>query len=139
MTREEVKEKFEVIKAFTEGKIIQFRSPFGNWIDIDAPDFGETADKYRIKPEETYRPYKSCDEMIADFVKRFRTTVPPYAMPLIWVKNKGNKNVMLVTGFDYDNRTCKKLGVYTNGSWYDFEEFFNYFTYLDDTICGVKE
>ena len=139
MTRGKTKQLLPILQAYAEGKTIQIQFGDGSWVDIENLDFCNSPEEYRIKPESEYRPYKSCDELIADFVKRFRTTVPPYAMPLIWVKNKGNKNVLLVTGFDYDNRTCKKLGVYTNSSWYDFEELFNYFTYLDDTICGVKE
>lgn len=139
MTREEAKENLELIKAYAEGGIIQIQRTDGGWVDLECPDFTCSSESYRIKPEETYRPYKDCDEMIADFKTRFNIPVPPDARPLIWVKNKGNKNVLLVTGFDYDNGTCKKLGVYANSSWYDFEELFNYFTYLDDTICGVKE
>ena len=38
MTREEAKELLPIIQAFADGKHIQWRNHFKNWIDIDERD-----------------------------------------------------------------------------------------------------
>lgn len=63
MTREEAKEMLPIIKAFCEGKRIQFL--FDEWKDIDEigiREFLENPELYRIKPEPKYRPFKDTEE-----------------------------------------------------------------------------
>jgi len=132
MTRETAKELLPIIQAYAEGKVIQVKNNDGAWID-DSGNLAFNADtsEYRIKPEEVFRPYRDCDEMIADFKIRSNTTI----MPLIWIKHKKSKNILLVTGFE-------KIGqsdVCTSDMSLDFVELFNDFMYLDGTPCGVKE
>ena len=37
MTREEVKEMLPIIKAFAEGKTIQFKNEYEAWIETECP------------------------------------------------------------------------------------------------------
>ena len=41
---------FEIIKALAEGKKIEFKDSFGNWIETDDPMFSFNTE-YRVKPE----------------------------------------------------------------------------------------
>ena len=58
MTREQAKKLLPIIQAWAEGKNIQFLSD-DEWHDINQADFTCYPDKYRIKPEPKYRPFKS--------------------------------------------------------------------------------
>ena len=127
-------EKIEVMKAYAEGKKIQYK-PKANptWADcIDEPLWNWEWTDYRIKPESTYRPYKDTDEMIVDFKKRFSVEVPPYAMPTIWVEYKTLKERKLITGFK------DKVVVITASVW-GMDDLFEDYTYLDGSPCGMKE
>ena len=61
MTRKNVEELLPIIKAFSEGKQIQF---FGGtiWEDRNTLSFDSDSSRYRIKPEPKYRPFKSVEE-----------------------------------------------------------------------------
>ena len=51
MNRERAKYLLPIIKAFTEGKVIQFRSTDDTrWLDTSSPTFS-TSTEYRVKPE----------------------------------------------------------------------------------------
>lgn len=82
--------------------------------------------------EKKFRPYKDTDEMIADFKKRFNTNVPPYGMPLVWVKRKDRNSVAYVSVY-----TDSDLLV--GSASRTLEQFFCYYTYLDGSPCGIKE
>lgn len=141
MTRENARDLLPVIQAYADGKVIQIKNCDGTWEDAwaDAGNltFTNPPDCYRIKPEETYRPYESLDEMIADFKNRFCVIVPPEAMPWMWVKNVDTNLKQLIVGFDEDNDRMQN--VYIGMVWYNLQALFAGFTYLDGTPCGVKE
>ena len=61
MTREEAKELLPIIQAFAEGKAIQFKTKYVDWIETDCPTWVKQS-QYRIKPEPKYRPFKSQEE-----------------------------------------------------------------------------
>ena len=130
------KEKIEVMKAYAEGKKIQVREigakDWSNWGLSLEPDWNWLGFDYRIKPEEKYRPYKDTEEMIEDFKKRFNAKVPPYAMPMIWVRNKTFKDCRLITVF-----RGKVVMIIVSGE--DMKELFKDYTYLDGSPCGIKE
>ena len=45
-------ENIDVIKAFAEGKAVQYRrTPDSSWKDVCNPSFGLGAENYRIKPK----------------------------------------------------------------------------------------
>lgn len=69
MTREEAKKLLPIIRAFSEGKKIQWLKPDSDeWIDVvggDNVDFEGLTEfdvAYRIKPEPKYRPFKNTEE-----------------------------------------------------------------------------
>ena len=78
MTREEAKELLPIIQAWAEGKNIQFLSD-GEWHDINQADFTCYPDKYRIKPEPKYRPFKTQEECWNEMLKH---------QPFGWLKSK---------------------------------------------------
>ena len=78
MTRDEAKELLPIIQAWAEGKNIQFLSD-GEWHDINQADFTCYPDKYRIKPEPKYRPFKTKEECWNEMLKH---------QPFGWVKDE---------------------------------------------------
>ena len=129
-------EMIEVMQAYEDGKKIQVNSGKG-WVDLDdgdEPSWNWVISKYRIKPEEKYRPYKNADEMIADFKERFNVKVPSYSMPEIWVKNKTLKTRGHI--YEFGLHSVMMFGV---GTRWSMDELFNGFTYLDGSPCGMKE
>jgi hypothetical protein len=48
----------EVVKAWTEGKKIQYRTTNGNWVNLaDAIDFSQSPARYRIRAEHIFKRY----------------------------------------------------------------------------------
>ena len=78
MTREEAKEMLPIIQAWADGKIIQVREK-GRWVELCIDDFTRSPDRYRIKPESQYRPFKSQEECWNEMLKH---------QPFGWVKSK---------------------------------------------------
>lgn len=50
MTRENAQKLAPIIKAFGDGKKIQFLQD-GIWVDLSNPEFGANAGLYRVRPE----------------------------------------------------------------------------------------
>lgn len=126
-------EKIEVMQAYEDGKTIQsYDLEQDKWVNCHNPTWNWDTLDYRIKPESKYRPYKDTEEMIEDFKKRFNAKVPPYAMPMIWVRNKTFKDCRLITVF-----RDKVVMIIVSGE--DMKELFKDYTYLDGSPCGMKE
>ena len=127
MTREEAKELMPVIKAFAEGKEIQYRNSFNEWIDIkknEGLSFIKTPLDYRIKPESQYRPFKSQEECWNEMLKH---------QPFGWVRSKKcNALLWNVTSINKDDITiiC---------DYYKFHRAFECFEFTDGTPFGIKE
>ena len=68
MIRENVKKNIDIISAFAEGKTIQYKTDTGSWHDLTENEglpmgtLGEEPNKFRIKPEQKYRPFKDAGE-----------------------------------------------------------------------------
>ena len=103
MTREEAKRLLPIIKAFADGKTLQYRvspsiprpynrdvSYLKEWFDLDEDKCdGFCCDgtiNYRIKPETKYRPFKSQEECWNEMLKHH---------PLGYIKGKAIKNIFL--------------------------------------------
>jgi len=50
MTKEQAEEYIPLLKAYAEGKPIQYLAA-GGWMDWEYPSFHDSPDNYRIKPE----------------------------------------------------------------------------------------
>ena len=134
MNREQCKELLPIMQAFAEGKVIQNKTGENHWVDCDNPYWSDSTDSYRIKPEETYRPFKDCDELI-EWWDKHRTVKdrPQNAMPLIWLKHKveSDKKCIIIAYWD--------TVVFLRNEWLTLEYLFKNYEFLDGTPCGVKE
>ena len=142
MTREEILQGAEIMKAYVEGKQLQYKYyTFDAWTDCDNPQFNFELFQYRIKPEvkePTYRPYKDCEEMIADYRDKYSPIVRQDQYKLymdnIWLRNKDNNGVVQIIGFlDGYVHFCNSFG------YCDLEHLFKKFTYLDGSPVGKLE
>ena len=83
--------------------------------------------KTEQKAEKHYRPFRDTDELIKVFCEKtpkiYDKDDEKLFMPYIWVRNKENKRVWLIT--EFDNRLLDYL--FTNCE------------FLDSSVCGVEE
>ena len=125
MTREQAKELLPIIQAWAEGKNIQFLSD-GEWHDINQADFTCYPDKYRIKPEPKYRPFKSQEECLQEMLKH---------QPFGVVKDKHFANYQTHRAFTFlTNEGCNFRG-YEDMT---FETSFKNLLFADGTPFGIK-
>ena len=114
MTRAVAKLLSPIIKAYGEGKIIQYLSNDDIWEDREYLDFNEDPYNYRIKPKTKYRPFKNAEECLEEIQKH---------QPIGWIKN--DKGAYFTLTF-IDNKT-------------DLEYQFYTYKFADGTPFGIKE
>lgn len=80
----EIQRLMPIFQAMADGKTIQFAANGNSWIDIDGDEEGlfldtliATPQRYRIKPEVKYRPFKNAEECWAEMLKH---------QPFGWIK-----------------------------------------------------
>jgi hypothetical protein len=129
MIRENVKKNIDIISAFAEGKTIQYKTDTGSWHDLTENEglpmgtLGEEPNKFRIKPEQKYRPFKDAGECWNEMQKH---------QPFGWVKDRNGSKLVIENvdsrGFVevYDEGTCS------------FKEVFENRTFVDGLPFGVK-
>lgn len=129
MIRENVKKNMDIISAFAEGKTIQYETDTGSWHDLTENEglpmgtLAEEPNKFRIKPEQKFRPFKDAEECWAEMQKH---------QPFGWVKDRNGSKFVIENvdsgGFVevYDDGTCS------------FKEVFENRTFADGTPFGVK-
>lgn len=122
MTREEAKELLPVIKAYAEGKTVQIKNKIGRWADLYEPNWDFSPDKYRIKPEPKYRPFKTKEECWDEMHKH-----PDFG----WVTDGYYKSTISVKS--------DSIVVTISSLEYDFGKAYIHFTFADDTPFGIKE
>lgn len=64
MTKEQAKHLSEVLKAYSEGKELEYLTMDNEWVPKRGSNFDANPFNYRIKPEPKYRPYKSAEEFL---------------------------------------------------------------------------
>ena len=128
MTTMEAKHFSEVLKAYAEGKIIQFKNNDGNWVDGTVYNFSEDPSKYRIKPEPKFRPYENAEEFLNAQKKH----------GLYLIKKDGYNtlfpikiNDFGVSVYYHDQDSCLTMFCYN--------DLLNYWSHQDGTLCGVME
>ena len=133
MTREEVKRRAELYSALVEGKTIQIKNPSGTWEDVKIEELYDIFDynKYRIKPQSKYRPFKDKEECWQEMQKH---------QPVGYIMNKERKYITLIT----EVYTCN----ITNGLYFrlsnstqhnNAKDFFKDYKFVDGTPFGIKE
>ena len=131
MTREQAKELLPIIQAWAEGKNIQFLSD-GEWHDINQADFTCYPDKYRIKPEPKYRPFKTKEECWNEMMKH-----PPFG----WLKSKMNGRFSCIGEvYGSDEFETVYIALSTSESLSrSSDSMFEQYTFYDGTTFGIKE
>ena len=121
LTRKEAKELLPIIKAYAEGKHIQWINHCKKWIDVDERSgihIEWSSDNYRIKP--TYRPFRTQEECWNEMHKH-----PDFGW--LYYKEKGY----------YVNINAMGDRVGMNGQ--KFVEAYSDYTFTDGEPFGVKE
>ena len=126
MKRKNVKELLPIIKAFAEGKQIQFFNGSA-WINLEYPTFNEESRLYRIKPEPKYRPFKSVEECWNEMQKH---------QPFGWIKFKKEESYCNISAI---YKSLETPNIYIDACVYTFSELFDEFTFVDDSPFGIKE
>lgn len=128
----EVQKLFPILEAIKEGKTIQFKDSDG-WRDINGDDEGfylntlvEETDKYRIKPEPKYRPFKNAEECWTEMQKH---------QPFGVVKDKYFTNYQIHRAFTCLVTDGCDFWEYENET---FESCFKNLLFADGTPFGVK-
>lgn len=119
MTREEAKQAVEVLKAFADGKKIEFCNKVGvdYWKcndNADCVNFNFARYSYRIAKEPQFRPFKDAEECWNEMLKH---------KPFGWIKRNYNGDFVSMGIID-DTR--------------DYESMLKYNTFADGEPFGVK-
>lgn len=121
MNREEAKELLPIIQAFAEGRVIEQKiRGLENWKEPENDLDLLGCDKFRIKPEPKYRPFKSQEECWQEMHKH-----PNFG----WLYNKDK-------GY-YVNIAVMGDSVGMNGQ--KFDEAYNSYTFTDGKPFAIKE
>lgn len=127
MNRKEAAELSPFIKAFGEGRIIEFSSITDvskAWREVTDFPIGMIKNfKFRIKPEPKYRHFKDAEECWQEMLKH---------QPFGWVKSTLFKDLALV-------QKVTTLYVEINRDIIDYKDTLEKFTFADGVPFGVKE
>ena len=115
ITRENAKKLLPIIKAYSEGKEIEFLNLGKKWKLLPDPDFDGEPFQYRIKSEPKYRPFESVEECWEEMQKHH---------PFGW----------LIDIRDNYYNHINRLGKST-----DFYNLFKIYTFADGIPYGIKE
>ena len=131
MTREEAKDLLPIIQAWAEGKNIQFLSD-GEWHDINQADFTCYPDKYRIKPEPKYRPFKSQEDCWQEMLKH---------QPFGWLKSKKDGRLRCIGEVSWsDEFETVHIALSTSESLSrSADSVYEEYTFADGAPFGIKE
>ena len=127
MTREEIKIMLPIMQAFAEGKTLQYRvnRETNEWKDINNPTFNDVPSEYRIKPEPTYRSFKTKEECWNEMLKH---------QPFGWIKyGESICNIHNIYSDSITISACEEL--YSH----EFNISFVNSTFVDGTPFGIKE
>lgn len=125
MNRKEAAELSPFIKAFGEGRIIEFSSITDvskAWREVTDFPIGMIKNfKFRIKPEKKFRPFKDAEECWQEMLKH---------QPFGWVVGRRNGVMYLIRSLEY-------ASVYTSIQ-YSFKDAFDKLAFADLVPFGVK-
>ena len=123
MTREEAKQLLPIIQAFADGKNIQLLDEC-DWHDVYETDFYGNTDKYRIKPEPKYRPFRNVEECWQEMQKH---------QPFGWLKDTDTGGYIIISELDDED-----IEISGNNGW-DYVGLMKCCTFADGTPFGIKE
>ena len=137
MTKEKTKEliakaqdRINLMQAYVNGKQIQFFSILENkWVDTIDPSWSQF-NRYRIKPEPNYRPFKNAEECWQEMQKH---------RPFGWLKDKEDGHYTMVTTVDAAAGEGKKHIKISGGNLWTLAETMSDYTFADGTPFGINE
>lgn len=125
LTREEVRKAAEILSTPVNREDSQICSKYcGAWIDLLYPVSNWELNKYRIKSELKYRPFKDVEECFKE-MKKYE--------PFGWIKSKSSGCYMCIGMVDTKG-VC--FGPNYQCTYYD--AFYSY-TFVDGEPFGIKE
>ena len=123
MTVQEIREAAKVMEAYANGKKIQYLNDDNEWIDAPNPLFDWDNCVYRIKPEDTYRPFETKEECWNEMLKH---------QPFGWVKEISSEMLYLINGMSNESIVIME-------DINSFKEAMNIYEFKDGTPFGIKE
>ena len=131
MTREEVKKMLPIMQAYAEGRTIQFLDG-GKWLDLCESDFYKSPERYRIKPEPKYRPFKTNEECWNEMQNH---------QPFGWLKSKKDGRFRCIGEVSWsDEFETVHIALSTNlSSSRSADSVFEEYTFADGAPFGVME
>ena len=137
MTKEKTKEliakaqdRIDLMQAYVDGKQIQFYSRLEDkWVDTIDPSWSQF-NRYRIKPEPNYRPFRNAEECWQEMQKHH---------PFGWIKDKNDGHYSMVTTVDAAAGEDKKhIGISGGNIWTLSETMCDY-VFADGEPFGINE
>lgn len=133
MNREEAKRLSEVLKAYSEGKIIQWSwNNCDSWNTIVEPwNFETNIDKitYRVKPEPKYRPYKNA--------KEFLTAQKEHGIYLGLVNRREEDDLFIPDRVN--SLGIQWVSIIGNRIFKNYNDLALNYAWQDDTPCGIMK
>lgn len=132
MTREDLINAMPIIKAFIDGKKLQYKDLNHEWEDlevndIDLDDFVKSA--WRIKPESTYRPFKDAEECWKEMEKHH---------PFGWVTFDCDTKRRNISSLLFRDTLGNKWIELSNREWFSPHNMFKTMKFIDGSPFGVK-
>lgn len=129
MSRTEAKHMSEVLKAYSEGKTVQYyNSLTKEWLDMIDYSFSLSASNYRIKPEPKFRPYKDAEEFLEAQKK--------HGLFLKLKEKFGHKNYTCPLEIFNNEVTLMRQGLYT---YYTWNKLLEEYVWQDGCPTGILE
>lgn len=124
MTREEAKHFWPIIKAYSEGKTIEYLLSEGKWAAINEDFlFDNSHERYRVKQETKYRPFTSKEECWEEMQKH---------QPVGWLIGKVSGLPTYIPFVLYNS-------LFIHDTKLTYEEAMGQYTFADGTPFGVAE
>ena len=124
MTREEAKHFWPIIKAYSEGKTIEYLLSEGKWAAINEDFlFDNSHERYRVKQETKYRPFTSKEECWEEMLKH---------QPVGWLIGKVSGLPTFIPFVLYNS-------LFIHDTKLTYEEAMGQYTFADGTPFGVAE
>ena len=133
MNRNQAKEFYPILKAFAEGKVIEYRTKLSalskswqdmnKWTEMKEIEFWNNAE-YRVKPEQKYRPFRNTKECWQEMQKH---------QPFGWVIKGCEKKILITEVLTFG------INLHRQESPYGFDEANRILTFADGTPFGIKE